>query len=311
MPLRPRVRALVFAAAIAAVGCNHAPRANFAEQANPKLAYLYGRFFVKAEVKPNRVGPYPTLGLVIGCLHEAEYTIRFINQRDIVQIVPVSPSRCRIVRMFRTDEHGFTREGGVIDPAATTFQDFEAGGAYYLGDYFARAGIDYTYRNDRLKRFRAWDMSPADGRYESTTADMKRQYPGLAKLPTENAPFVPPPPPVKRGDVIIDDPSEPAMTPDRIARVAPFVQRTYASPAQCEAACATGQCLPFRTDRGGAAMTCINRCNSDADCPAGYACNCPGGTPTDCPVRAEQSKDKLAKICLPAAAPRPDAGAHD
>ena len=58
------------------------------------------------------------------------------------------------------------------------------------------------------------------------------------------------------------------MSPERVARVAPFVRRTFATPASCEAACPTGQCLPFRGE-AGPAMTCIVRCNTDKDCPAG------------------------------------------
>jgi hypothetical protein len=265
---------------------------------DPKLAYVYGRFFVHAEGKPGGLSSYPTIGMVIGCGHQQyEYTIRFLNTRDTVQLVPIYPGRCALMRMWRSDENGIPRGGGDLVPASPPFFDFEAGTAYYLGDYFAHAGIDYTYRNDRLKRYRAWDMDPADGRYQSTTADMKRTFPWFARWHTEEALLVPPRRTTKPGLVVIDDPGEPLMTPERIARVAPFVQRTFGSPAECERACPTGQCLPFRGE-SGPAMTCINRCKTDKDCPTGLACNCPDGG-ADCQPIAEAPGDRMAKICLP------------
>ena len=122
---------------------------------DPKLAYVYGRFFVHAEGKPGGLSSYPTIGMVIGCGHQQyEYTIRFLNTRDTVQLVPIYPGRCALMRMWRSDENGIPRGGGDLVPASPPFFDFEAGTAYYLGDYFAHAGIDYTYRNDRLKRYR-------------------------------------------------------------------------------------------------------------------------------------------------------------
>jgi hypothetical protein len=269
------------------------------EKPDPNVAYLYGRFYVKAEARSSLTS-YPTVGLVISCADKRFYEIIFTNKRDDVQVVKVWPSRCGLFQVSQFDERGSRRQRVEVDPASRVFQDFEAGRAYYVGDYFGKAGIDHTYRNDRLKRFRAWDMSPADDRYLSTTADLKRIYPGVGALPKENKRLMRSEPAAKPGAVVIDDPDEPLMTPERIARVATLVKRSYASPAECEAACPTGQCLPFRGE-AGPAMACIVRCNADKDCPQGLACNCPNSEKPagpDCQPIASTPTDKMARICL-------------
>jgi hypothetical protein len=65
-------------------------------------------------------------------------------------------------------------------------------------------------------------------------------------------------------------------------------------------------------------MTCIVRCNTNSDCPGGFACNCPNlQTPegpacqpiATTPATAGAPADKLARICMPVppepAAPAP------
>jgi hypothetical protein len=90
------------------------------------------------------------------------------------------------------------------------------------------------------------------------------------------------------------------MSPERVARVAPFIKRSYASTAECEAACPTGQCRPYRGE-SGATIACVTRCNADTDCPEGLACNCPGGdgnAATGCRTIAATPQDAMARICL-------------
>src|SRR5262249_27507115 len=90
----------------------------------------------------------------------------------------------------------------------------------------------------------------------------------------------------------------PPLSIDRVARIAPFTKRRYASPAECEAACPTGECLPYRGDDAAAAMACIVRCKADEDCPQGLACNCPSGGGPDCRSIAQVPGDSMAGLCL-------------
>lgn len=147
-----------------------------------------------------------------------------------------------------------------------------------------------------------WAMSSAAiDRYQSTTAELKRVFPDLAALPDVDMRLIAEPP-RKKGNGIGASPDEPPMSPQRVARIAPFINRSYATPAQCETACAAGQCLPYRGG-GGPAMACVIRCDRDADCPQGLACNCPNGergAGPDCHPIAATPKDPMARICLSA-----------
>lgn len=272
------------------------------EKPDVHYAYLYGRFHVSAQ--PRKAGgSYATMAFRISCADRLFYTVPFFNTREI-QVVRIWPSRCSLTAVQRYDERGRSRGPVDVNPASVTVRTFEAGRAYYLGDYFGKAGIEYDDRGDHLHRYRAWDMNPVDDRFESTTAEMRRAYPALASLVVEDKRLVPAAPTgTKPGALEIHDPNEPTMTPQRIARIAAFVKRSYPTPAACEAACRTGRCLPYRGP-AGAAMTCIHRCNADKDCPQGLACNCPNDEKPDgpdCRPLASTPEDKLARVCLPVA----------
>jgi hypothetical protein len=87
------------------------------------------------------------------------------------------------------------------------------------------------------------------------------------------------------------------LSPERVAHIAPFTKRHFASPAECEAACPTGKCLPYRAEQG-AAMACIVRCKVDSECPQGLACNCPATGGPGCRSIAQVPGDPMDGICL-------------
>jgi hypothetical protein len=267
------------------------------DKPSPDYAYLYGRFFIKADLQEGAFVGHQQIVLRLWCRNNQQYSIAFSTKRD-VQVLKVHPSRCALVGGTFTDQNGIVRHRMNLAPAEMEFHNFEAGRAYYLGDYFAR-GIIERYR---YETFLGWAMDPVDDRFETTTAEMKATYRNIASLPTADKRLVPAKPAPKRGAVQITDAKEPPMTPERIARVAPFIKRTFSSPAACEAACKTGQCLPFRGE-AGAAMTCMVRCNTDKDCPDGLACNCPNSQKPDgpgCQPIATTPADRMARICLAA-----------
>ena len=269
-------------------------------EANPKYAYLYGRFFIKADEQEGSFVGHQQIVLRVWCRNGRQYSIAFSTKRD-VQVLEVGPSSCALVEGVFTDQNGIVRHRQNVEPAKMLFHSYEAGKAYYLGDYFGRGIFSMTMHSTYNELFWSWAMDSADDRYESTTADMKATFRNLAALPTADKRLVPPKPPPKRGAVVIDDPKDPPMTPERIARVAPFIKRTFSSPAACERACPKGQCLPFRGE-AGAAMTCIVRCNADKDCPEGLACNCPNSEKPEgpgCQPIATTPADRMGRICLP------------
>jgi hypothetical protein len=275
------------------------------EALDPAYAYLYGRFFINATEVPGALARHQSIALQVSCTDESQHTIWFSASRD-VQVLKVRPSACALAAVMWSNQNGVVVQTKTIAQSDMLVHDFLPGKAYYLGDYFARGIFTLTPHVSFNELFWSWAMDAADDRYESTTAEMQRAYHNLARLPTLDKRLVPPKPPSKRGAVVITDPKEPVMTPDRTARVAGFTRSAFASPAACEAACPTGQCLPFRGE-AGAAMTCIVRCEADKDCPGGFACNCPNREKPegpDCHPIATTPMDRLARICLPVAAPK-------
>jgi hypothetical protein len=299
------MRVVVVAALLSGACLNTTSAIRPTDGVDAGAAYLYGRFFIRSE--DNQSGGSSALqsvGLRLQCDDNRDYTIWFRPTRD-VQVLKIQPSRCALTAVLMTDGYGVVREQLEVADADRRVQPFSAGWAHYLGDYFARGTSEVTrYRGLRggvHEVFWGWAMDPADDRYGGTTADMKRTFPNLARLPTVERRLIPPKPAPKRGAVVISDANEPPMSPERVAQIAPFIGRPFPSPAACEAACPTGQCLPFRGAEGPA-MACVVRCNADKDCPDGLACNCPNTERPEgpaCRPIVTNPADRMARLCLP------------
>jgi len=298
------------AAALWAASCATSTSARIKPGASidPGRAYLYGRFFINAPADEGAFGGKQSVGFGLQCEHGSSYTFGSTEKHE-VQVMEIRPGRCWLMTVIFADQYGIPRKTLPVDPKDQRPLDFVAGRAYYLGDYFAKA--DFWISSQALTTIEhlEWAVSPGVGdHYAPTTAEMKRGFPNLAALPTV-ALLLLPPSVHKPDNGIGPSPNEPPMSPARAARVAAFIKRSYRTPAQCEAACPAGQCFPYRTD-AGAAMVCVVRCNKDADCPQGLACNCPateGAAGPDCAEIAATPGDPMARICLaaPVAEPPP------
>ena len=286
------------AAALLASGC-----AVYTEGIRPdaaldaRYAYLYGRFFIHSDARP-AAPRRQSIGLVIGCENGSRYTLGSLRTRD-VQVLKVAPSRCWFIEAIMADTDGIVRKRLPIDRSIQRPLDFLAGRAHYLGDYFAKS--DFTSRWTPFVTFWHWEwaMDAADDRYESTTAEMQRLFPNLAALPTIDKRLIPERE-RKLGNGLVAAPGEPPLSPERVARLAPLIKRNYGSPAECEAACPAGQCLPYRAEEGPA-MACVIYCNRDRDCPDGLACNCPNSEKPEgpeCKPIATMPGDPMRRICL-------------
>ncbi|HEY4187299.1 MAG TPA: hypothetical protein VGP07_19640 [Polyangia bacterium] len=259
-------------------------------------AYLYGRFFMNA--LPDESGGKQSVGLVLRCERGSSYTFGSMDQRD-VRVLEIKPSRCWLMKAVLADQNGIVRKELKTDPTLLRPLDFTAGRAHYIGDYFAKG--DYSVQMAANTQTWDWAMSSAAGdHYADTTAEMRRAFPNLASLPTDDLRLIPERA-HKRGNGIGPSPGEPPLSPPLVAFLAPFIKRSYPTPAQCEAACPTGQCLPYRGP-SGPEMACVIRCNRNADCPTGLACSCPNSeSPAgpDCHPIARRPKDPLDRLCLP------------
>jgi len=232
---------------VLAGGCLPDARIRPDEPPSSGEAYLYGRLVLtRTTVLPLPAG-HATLGFLIRCADDAAYTIRFVLERN-VQVIRIRPSRCALDWIVFTDGSDLVKASRQPPAAWKRVQEFAAGKAYYLGDYSAHAGGGGPYHYDR-------DIDSAEDNYEGTTAELKRTFSSLAAFSTENKLLIP------RRHVppgAIDPPGAVPLSPERIARIAPFTKRRFATVAECERLCATGRCLPFREETGPA-VTCIVR----------------------------------------------------
>lgn len=261
------------------------------EKLSPESAYLYGRFLIKSERSLLAMDGYPTMGLTLRCAEGELYRIRFSIERA-VQVLKIKPSRCALVQLIYTDADGTIRGFRRAPRAWMHVEDFAPGRAYYLGDFMATARFRSDWKVVYTELHWDYEMNPIDDGYEASTAEMKQTFTSLAALPTYDrrlAPRRPPPPPGAIG---------PPMPPERVAHIAPFTKRSYATPMACEEACPMGRCLPYRGAEGPA-MACIIRCKIDKDCPGGWGCNCPSGDGPDCRAIARTPEDPMDGICLP------------
>ncbi len=284
--------------AAGAAGCpGHTHGVRKGAIADARFAYLYGSFVMKRPDHWEGFTVARSMALLIRCQDGSEYVFGSRDKR-VVQVLEIKPSRCWLIEAQGADRTGRIQRRFPIEPPLKRPLDFGAGRAYYAGDYDASGDI-WLPPDQPRRRGHEWDVGASEDAYESTTADMKRVYPYLASLPTTDMRLIPGAA-RKRDNGIHAAPGEPPMSPDRVARLAPFIKRNYGAPAECEAACPAGQCLPYRADTGPA-MTCVIRCDKDADCPEGLACNCPNAERSAgpaCRPIATAPGDPMARVCL-------------
>lgn len=291
--------------AIVIVGCGiHRVRPD--ATVNPTEAYLYGRFQMKGPEAPGMTKHALAVTFRMRCQDGHHHEFGSTAGRE-VQVLQIAPTRCWLLETIVKDR--LLEERTIpVDPSLQRPLDFTAGRAHYLGDYFGKGESEDTRKFflPGIVAIMTWTparqemfLSTADDRYESTTAEMKRAYPNLERLPTVDTRLVLQEE-RKRDNGVTLAAGEPALSPERVARLAPFIKRNYASPGECEAACPTGQCRPYRGE-SGPAIACVTLCNADKDCPDGLACNCPtsaGGPGTACHKIAGTAEDRMANICL-------------
>ncbi|HEY7376411.1 MAG TPA: hypothetical protein VIF57_29905 [Polyangia bacterium] len=280
-----------------------------ANKPDAENAYIFGRFHINVERLAFAMDGYQTMGFVIACSDGRQYTVRFVIE-DRVQVIAVDPARCGLTEVVFTDGDGVIKARRPMIGRPPGGFVLTAGTAYYLGDFFAQAGMKVDWMLLYKERTFAWQMMAVEDNYEATSDRMQRTFTNLARLPTENRMMLP----RKHIAGAEKEPTgwvrggrENIVLPLRAARLAGFTGQRYATPAACEAVCpGNGDCIPFRGD-GGPAVTCVVRCKADVDCPLGLACNCPTGDGSRCHAIASTPEDAMAGICLsvdPAAAQR-------
>jgi len=276
----------------AAGGCVHyTPVLPTTYHPSANLAYLYGRFSIASESHALAMDGYATMGFKLACTDGRTFTIRFLNKPRL-QVIEVDPGVCQMTEIVFSDADGGIKGRRLAPPGWMSPRKFEAGRAYYLGDY----GAEFSHQWQVVTTELSWNLTSEENEYASSTKELATTFVGFAGMPTEDKSFVSAAPsagPRRRPAGV------PSPSPQQVARAAPLIRRTFSTLAACKADCTTGDCLPFRGP-DGPAMTCIVYCRSDKDCPERFSCNGPSGATGQGP-HADTAELPLTGICQAAA----------
>ena len=170
------------------VGC-----ANYTPRVKPTLiptgaeSFLYGRFYIELDKGMHYVGGFdghPSMGFKVECEDHATYLLRFANS-DPVAAITIHPSRCSFTTMVYTNADGKIFGERPAPERAAKDMLFEAGKAYYLGDFAAwnsfrttGAGVGVIYGAAE------WRLTSDSDNYQATTEELHTRYPNLVSIPT-------------------------------------------------------------------------------------------------------------------------------
>jgi hypothetical protein len=163
-------------------GCaGYAPSISKDDKPTGKDAYLYGRFYMNAPEVRLALGGHQTMGFVVKCADQQSYTIRFERQEPL-QVIRIVPSSCGVAELVYTDADGFVKSRKPAPAALQRDAAFEAGKAYYLGDFYAESTTSVEGR----MIYRQWRITNVRDDYRATTEKLKLGFPNFSGLATEN-----------------------------------------------------------------------------------------------------------------------------
>ena len=149
-------------------------------------AYLYGRF----HIEPARGNDSDlVMGFAIRCRDQSEYTFRF-NHDDRIQVLELPPGTCQIEDFVYTEANGRVISRRMAEFRLLQNEILSPGGLYYVGDFRARTAEASTTKREIFSstttRKMAWRVTSIVDDYALTTTELKRDYPNLAPVATEN-----------------------------------------------------------------------------------------------------------------------------
>ncbi len=177
-----RIAALAQALGVSLLaGCaGYSPTVATDEKPTPKDTYLYGRFHILNPPKNLFTDNPQTMGFSFKCADEKTYTVRF-EPTEAVQVIKIAPSTCSLTEFVYTDHGGTQTTRKPVPDTLKREVVFEAGKAYYLGDFQAE-----TAQSGFPVITRTWRLRSARNNYARTTEQLKAAYPNLSALPTED-----------------------------------------------------------------------------------------------------------------------------
>jgi len=181
--LRFPERAGVLAVAALAACANYTPSITSSEKPSGDEAYLYGRFYIESKSLKLALDGYQTMGFVIKCANGDAYTLRFSNADDsALQVIKIKPSTCSLAEFVYSNADGQVRSRKPAPQRLMHDTTFDAGKAYYLGDFYAAT----TTTVSGTMIYRNWNVKTIKNDYANTSNALKATYPNLAAMPTED-----------------------------------------------------------------------------------------------------------------------------
>ncbi|HKC53456.1 MAG TPA: hypothetical protein VKC33_02280 [Burkholderiales bacterium] len=151
------------------------------EKPTGQEAYLYGRFYIEAPASRLALDGHQTMGFVIKCASGETYTLRFSTE-NALQVIRIAPSTCSLTEFIYTNSDGQVRSRKPAPEKLMRDARFDAGKAYYLGDFYAETTTSVIGRTIS----RNWNVKTVRNDYRNTSTALKAAYPNMSALPTED-----------------------------------------------------------------------------------------------------------------------------
>jgi hypothetical protein len=174
--------ALTICGVSALAGCaGYTPSILPNEKPTGQEAYLYGRFYIEAPASKLAFDGHQTMGFVIKCASGETYIFRFSSD-NALQVIRIAPSTCTLAEFIYTNSDGQVRSRKPAPEKLMRDARFDAGKAYYLGDFYAET----TTRVIGNTISRNWNVKNVRDDYRNTSAALRASFPNLSAIPTED-----------------------------------------------------------------------------------------------------------------------------
>ncbi|MGH8616758.1 MAG: hypothetical protein ACREUW_03640 [Burkholderiales bacterium] len=168
--------------ALLVTGCAaYTPRFDQAARPAATDAFIYGRFAIDSRSTPLALDGHNTMGFTLQCRDGSSYLLRFYNANPL-HVIKVQPSTCSVTETVFSNADGIVRSRKPYTGSLLQNIELKAGTGYYVGDYFAVAGVYSSGYGVTT----TWRVVDAKANYTRTTSDMKTAYAGLKELRTED-----------------------------------------------------------------------------------------------------------------------------
>jgi hypothetical protein len=176
--MNARVVPVCFAALVLAGCVRYTKSVHYDDAPTAEAAYLYGRFELRSSREEWwRMGGHVRMGFRVECSSKEFYTIRFMVTAPL-QLIEIAPASCSMTEIVFTTAGDEVVARKPLPPELMQNERFEAGKAYYIGDFYGTT--------DESSVQTMWKVDEVRNEYESTTRILKSWFPRFAGMSTED-----------------------------------------------------------------------------------------------------------------------------